>query len=316
MANNFNHYLILGLKGVGMGAANVVPGVSGGTIALMTGIYEELIGSLNTLMSGTSWKMLFSGNIKEFWRYIHGGFLTAIIIGTLVSIFSLAKLTTYFLVHDPVQIWAFFFGLIVASSVIMFADIKGWKIKDVIFAIVGVVLGVVICTLSPTHTTNDMWFIFICGAIAMCTMILPGISGSFILLILGKYDYIMSALDKLDIPVLLVFAVGAVVGILAFSKFLHWLLKHYERPTLLILIGFVVGSLIKVWPWYDKSALAAADGLTLAADGSLLTAEGAVANLHIPGAIIWAIVGAAFVIILEYIGHRSAAKAAGSASAS
>jgi putative membrane protein len=293
--NIFSRYFKLFLKGAGMGAANVVPGVSGGTIALMTGIYEELIDSLNTLMSVYAWKMLFGGRIREFWRYIHGNFIIILMIGVLASIVSLAKLTTFLLSGHPVQIWAFFFGLILASSVIMFAGVKNWRVRDVIYAVVGAVLGVVVCTLSPTSTPDDMWFIFICGAIAMCTMILPGISGSFILLVLGKYDYIMNAISDVNIPVLSIFVIGAIVGILAFSKFLHWLLKRYERPTMLVLVGFVAGSLIKVWPWYDKSAL-------MMADGSL-------SNLHIPGAIIWCAAGIIFVSALEFLGkHESRPK--------
>ena len=301
MANSNNsglrHYSIVALKGVGMGAANVVPGVSGGTIALMTGIFEELIDSLNTLMSPSSWKMLFSGKARDFWKYIHGNFMTALMTGVLVSIFSLAKVTTFLLINHPVQIWAFFFGLIIASSAIMLADVKNWRIGDVIYAVIGIMLGFVICTLSPTTTTDAYWFIFICGAVAMCTMILPGISGSFILLVMGKYYFIMQALSDLDIPVLIVFGVGAVLGLLAFSKFLHWLLKRAERPTMLVLIGFVIGSLIKVWPWYDKAALIKADGLNPA----MPIPMGA---MHIPGAIIWCIVGVVFVIALEITGKK------------
>jgi putative membrane protein len=295
--SGLKHYSIVALKGIGMGAANVVPGVSGGTIALMTGIFGELIDSLNTLMSTTSWKMLFKGQVREFWKYIHGNFMTALLIGVIISILSLAKLTTFLLVHNPVQIWAFFFGLIIASSVIMLADIKGWKFMDVVYTIIGIVLGYIVCTLSPTTTTDAYWFIFVCGAVAICTMILPGISGSFILLVMGKYYYIMQALSDLNIPVLLVFAVGAVIGLLAFSKFLHWLLKRAERPTMLVLIGFVIGSLIKVWPWYDKAALIKADGL----DPTMPIPMSA---MHIPGAIIWCTVGIVFVAALEMMGKK------------
>jgi|SRR5574344_93202 putative membrane protein len=301
MANTKNseleHYSIVALKGIGMGAANVVPGVSGGTIALMTGIFGELIDSLNTLMSLTSWKMLFKGQVREFWRYIHGNFMTALLLGVLISILSLAKLTTYLLINNPVQIWAFFFGLIIASSVIMLADIKGWKFMDVVYTIIGIIIGYIVCTLSPTTTTDAYWFIFVCGAVAICTMILPGISGSFILLVMGKYFFIMQALSDLNIPVLLVFAVGAIIGLLAFSKFLHWLLKRAERPTMLVLIGFVIGSLIKVWPWYDKAALIKADGL----DPTMPIPMSA---MHIPGAIIWCTVGIVFVAALELMGKK------------
>lgn len=205
--NKLNKFLILALKGVGMGAANVVPGVSGGTIALMTGIYTELIEAINSLMDPNAWKKLIKGDFKEFWQAVHGNFMTALMVGVIVSIFSLAKIATFLMVAHPVQLWAFFFGLIIASSIIMLKDVKGWRFLDVIYTILGIVLGVVICTMTPTNTPDAMWFIALCGALAMCTMILPGISGSFVLLILGKYDFIMNALGDFDGKILAVFGV-------------------------------------------------------------------------------------------------------------
>lgn len=309
--NALTKNILTGLKGFGMGAANVIPGVSGGTIALLTGIFTEIIDALNALMDPSSWKMLLKGQFREFWRYIHGTFLVSLLVGVLISIFSLAKLMVYVMHFYPVQTWAFFFGLIIASSVYMIYDIKGWKFVDVLFFAVGIALGVVICTLSPTTTPDDLWFIFICGAIAVCTMILPGISGSFILVILGKYDYIMQAVNQLNLPVLLVFGLGCVIGILGFSKFLHWLLKRYERATMLTLVGFVIGALVKVWPWNDMTAVAEGQllrsGMTAeavqAGAQALLSAGNAAQgiDLQIPGAIIWAIAGLALVAVLEYL---------------
>lgn len=305
--------ILTGLKGFGMGAANVIPGVSGGTIALLTGIFTEIIDALNALMDPSSWKMLLKGQFREFWRYIHGTFMVSLLVGVLISIFSLAKLMVYVMHFYPVQTWAFFFGLIIASSVYMIYDIKGWKFVDFLFFAVGIALGVVICTLSPTTTPDDLWFIFICGAIAVCTMILPGISGSFILVILGKYDYIMQAVNQLNLPVLLVFGLGCVIGILGFSKFLHWLLKRYERATMLTLVGFVIGALVKVWPWNDMTAVAEGQllrsGMTAetaqAGAQALLSAGNAAQgiDLQIPGAIIWAIAGLALVAVLEYLSN-------------
>ena len=309
--NALTKNILTGLKGFGMGAANVIPGVSGGTIALLTGIFTEIIDALNALMDPSSWKMLLKGQFREFWRYIHGTFLVSLLVGVLISIFSLAKLMVYVMHFYPVQTWAFFFGLIIASSVYMIYDIKGWKFVDVLFFAVGIALGVVICTLSPTTTPDDLWFIFICGAIAVCTMILPGISGSFILVILGKYDYIMQSVNQLNLPVLLVFGVGCVIGILGFSKFLHWLLKRYERATMLTLVGFVIGALVKVWPWNDMTAVVEGQllrsGMTAeaaqAGAQALLSAGNAAQgiDLQIPGAIIWAIAGLALVAALEYL---------------
>lgn len=309
--NGLARHIITGVKGFGMGAANVIPGVSGGTIALLTGIFTEIIDALNALMDPSSWKLLFKGNFREFWKYIHGTFLVALFTGVLISIFSLAKLMVYVMDYYPVQTWAFFFGLIIASSAYMIYDIKGWKVNDVLFFVLGIVLGVVICTLSPTTTPDSLWFIFLCGAIAVCTMILPGISGSFILVILGKYDFIMQSINEMDIPVLLVFGLGCVIGILGFSKFLHWLLKRYERPTMLVLVGFVIGALVKVWPWNDMQAVAEGQmlrsGMTpdaASAAAEVLMASGypmKVIDLQTTGAIIWAVAGLALVAVLEYL---------------
>lgn len=288
--------IVIAVKGFFMGAANVVPGVSGGTIALISGIYEELIEALNAIMSPAPWKSLLKGRFKEFWTSVHGRFLLWLLIGTAISIFSLAKLVEHELAYHPILVWAFFFGLIIASAYYMLRDIKGWKVKDVIVTLAGVALGLVICTLSPTQTPDSMWFIFICGAIAVCTMILPGISGSFILVILGKYDYVMSAVSGMNIPVLLVFALGCVIGILAFAKFLHWLLARWERQTMLVLVGFVIGSLVKVWPWADTQACAEAQMLRTGIAEPL--------DKQIPGAIIWCIVGVALIVAIQLLGSK------------
>ena len=294
MKSNIIKNIVVALKGYAMGAANVIPGVSGGTIALLTGIFNELIDALNAVLSVSSWKLLLKGDFKGFWKAIHGTFLLWLAIGVIVSVFSLAKLMEYVLAHHPVQTWAFFFGLIIVSAIFMLIDIKDWKGSDVIWLILGIALGAVICMLSPTETTSDMWFIAVCGAIAICTMILPGISGSFILVLLGKYEYIMKAVSELNIPVLLVFAIGCVIGIAAFSKFLHWLIGKFEKHTLLVLIGFTLGALIKVWPWADKAANEAANVL----NGNHVGA------LHVPGAIIWALVGVAMVLALELLTRK------------
>ncbi|MDI9551069.1 MAG: DUF368 domain-containing protein [Bacteroidota bacterium] len=291
--SNVMKNVVIAAKGFAMGTANVIPGVSGGTIALLTGIFTELIEALNAIMSPASWKLLIHGKFKEFWKAIHGTFLCSLTIGVMISIFSLAKLMTYLLRHHPVQAWAFFFGLIVVSGIYMLADIKGWKLRDALFLVAGIALGVAICTLSPTQTTDAKWFIAVCGSLAICAMILPGISGSFILLILGKYDYIMEAVGTLNLPVLIAFGIGCVLGILAFSKFLHWLLGRYERATLLTLIGFTLGSLVKVWPWNDPTALAEANAL-----------NGTPGAMHIPGAILWAIAGILLVVLLETLPRK------------
>ena len=177
----------------------------------------------------------------------------------------------------------------------MLSDIKGWKGSDILWLVAGIVLGAFICLMSPTETTSDLWFIALCGAIAVCTMILPGISGSFILVLFGKYEYIMKAVSELNIPVLLIFTLGCVIGIIAFSKFLHWLIGKYEKQTLLVLIGFTIGALVKVWPWADKAANEAANALTGVPAGTL----------HVPGAVLWALIGAGLVLVLELLSANS-----------
>lgn len=313
-------YLFVTVKGICMGAADVIPGVSGGTIAFMTGIYEELVGSINAINT-TAMKLLFSGKFKEFWKHINGNFLLSLIAGILVSILSLAKLMTYLLEHHPVQTWAFFFGLIVASSIFILKDIKGWKFRDIVMLAIGIVTGAVVCTLSPTETPDGLWFIFLCGAIAICAMILPGISGSFILLILGKYEYMMGTVAKIvsgdgvpmDFVILIIFAAGALAGIIAFSKFLHWLLAGYHRPTLLALAGFIIGSLVKVWPWSDMVTVAASQypeiaEMTAPVWKELSAQYAGMIDYHIAGAVCFALIGFLLVTVIEtvstYISRR------------
>lgn len=307
MNKSLSRYFLVALKGIGMGAADVIPGVSGGTIAFMTGIYEELVGSINSI-NGQAVRLLFGGKFRDFWKHINGNFLVAVFAGILISVMSLAKLMTYLLAYLPVPTWAFFFGLIVASSVFILRELKDWKPKDGVMLVLGIILGVVVCTLSPTETPDALWFIFLSGAIAICAMILPGISGSFILLILGKYEFMLSTLTRimsgdgvaLDYMVLVVFVLGAVVGILAFSKFLHWLLARYHRSTLLVLAGFIIGSLVKVWPWSDM--------VTVTEAQLLRTGSIAEIDMQIPAAVICCIAGAALVTVLELLALRKDVK--------
>lgn len=264
--NNLKKYLMVTLKGACMGAADVIPGVSGGTIAFIMGIYDEFVGSIASI-NAEAMKLLFKGQFKAFWKHINGTFLVSIVLGIGISVVLLAGLMQTLLTIYPIQTWAFFFGLIVASSIFILRGISGWKLREILFLILGGVLGVTVCTLSPTQTPDALWFIFLSGAIAICAMILPGISGSFILLILGKYQYIMAAISGLvagenfgqNLLILCVFLVGAVVGILGFSKFLHWLLARWNKETLIVLAGFIIGSLVKVWPWSNAEALAQAE---------------------------------------------------------
>jgi len=242
------NYLTLILKGCAMGAADVIPGVSGGTIAFISGIYEELLDSIRAI-NLHALHLLFTLNLKSFWKHINGNFLLSVVAGIGISIFSLAKLMKYLLETHPIHIWAFFFGLIIASTLLVYKEVKKRDIFTIISLLFGIAIGYTITVLTPTTTPTTWWFILLSGAIAICAMILPGISGAFILLLLGKYEYIINAISILDIGTLLTFLIGAVAGIVAFSHLLSWLLKNYHGLTVSLLMGFMVGSLNKIWPW-------------------------------------------------------------------
>ena len=246
----FSRYIVLALKGCAMGMADVVPGVSGGTIAFISGIYEELLDSIRSV-DATALRLLLRFRLAEFWRHINGRFLLPVLLGIAVAIFSLARLMTYMLTNHPIAIWSFFFGLIVASALLVARQIGRWEWRTVLAFAVGAAAAWWITVATPAETPDDWWFVMLSGAIAICAMILPGISGAFILLLLGKYQYIMHAVGEFDIPVIAVFVIGAAAGIISFSHLLSWLLKHWHDVTVAVLMGFMVGSLNKVWPWKE-----------------------------------------------------------------
>lgn len=289
-------YLLITVKGLCMGAADVIPGVSGGTIAFLTGIYQELLDSIKSV-NKEAIKYLFTFQIKKLWKHINGNFLLALFSGIIISLFSLAELMKYLMVHQPIPLWSFFFGLIVASAFILLKDIKLSKISNILPILIGTAIGAAICLLSPAQTPNDLWFIFISGAIAICAMILPGISGSFILLLMGKYEFTLNSLTTLNIPVIATFAAGAVIGIISFSHLLSWLLKKYYNIAISLLCGIMIGSLLKVWPWQ----IILPSGVShpaLPFDSALATAG------QVPQAIIFAIIGATIVITIETIAKK------------
>lgn len=233
-----------------MGAADVVPGVSGGTVAFITGIYDELLETINSI-DVDAIRLLGKFRFADFWKKINGNFLVVLFGGIVTSLVSLANLMTYLLEHHPILIWSFFFGLILISAPLVLREIKRWSIGTILSLFVGIALAYIITILSPAQTPNALWFIFISGAIAICAMILPGISGAFILLLLGKYQYIISALTSFKLSVIIVFVFGCVTGLLSFSRFLTWILKNYHSATVALLAGFMLGSLNKVWPWRE-----------------------------------------------------------------
>lgn len=297
---NLKHYLGVAFKGMCMGAADVVPGVSGGTIAFLMGIYQELINSIKSV-NAKAFKLLFTGKIVEFWNHINGTFLLSLFIGILISVFSFAKLLQYLLLNYPIHIWSFFFGLILASAIYVLKGLDKWSVQNIISLLVGAAIAAFICLASPAETPNEYWFVFLSGAIAICAMILPGISGSFILLLLGKYAFVMEAVSTLNIPVLVVFAAGALIGIISFSHFLGWLLKKFYMQTIALLAGFMIGSLLKVWPWKNPGIV---EGVDFPA--SPFTYEQITGNSSYIGfSIIFAVVGIAIVLLIEILATKA-----------
>lgn len=241
-------FILLYFKGVAMGSADVVPGVSGGTIAFITGIYETLLHSIRSV-DLVALNYLKKFQIKAFWKHINGSFLITLLAGIATSILTLAKVITHLLSEYPIQVWSFFFGLIVISALIILREIKQWSVGVFIAILLGIAMAYFITSATPAETPESTWFLFVAGAVAICAMILPGISGAFILLIFGKYEYILSAIKELRIGDIIVFALGCLVGLLSFARLVSWLFRKYHNITVGLLSGFMIGSLNKVWPW-------------------------------------------------------------------
>ncbi len=262
LQRNLLQYLLITVKGLAMGAADVVPGVSGGTIAFISGIYEELIQTINNLDFGffKSWK---NQGFKEAWKKYNLGFLTALLTGILISILSLAKLITWLIDDYPIMVWSFFFGLVVASILYVGKQIGPWRIVIFLAIAVASVFSYFLTVMDPIGTPDATWFLFLAGFIAIIAMILPGISGAFILLLLGAYTSVIGYITQFGEGILTlnatlfwdaslkltVFALGAITGIKVFSKVLTWMFQHHKNIILAVLTGFMIGALNKIWPW-------------------------------------------------------------------
>jgi len=245
----WSEYFVLFLKGVAMGIGNIIPGVSGGTIALITGIYERFLHVFR------SWdikalKLLLKGDFKQLARYTDLGFITAVFAGVLVSIIVLAKILGYTFEYYPVFTWAYFFGLILASIYYVGKTLEKLNNTAIISGLVGIIVAVGISFFSPATSNDNVWYLFLCGIIAVCSMMLPGLSGSFVLLLLGNYELIfVYGVNHIAWHILIPVALGTVVGLVGFSRFLSWLIKKYRNETIALLTGFIVGSLNLLWPW-------------------------------------------------------------------
>ncbi|MBE0369164.1 putative membrane protein [Pseudoalteromonas aurantia 208] len=241
-------YIFLFLKGAGMGAADVVPGVSGGTVAFITGIYARFLSAIKSV-NFEAIALLRRHGVKASWDYIDGSFLVAVFAGLITSAVSLAKVITYLLSNHQLLVWSFFFGLILASFIFIAKQVKRWQLGTIVSCITGAIIAVIITSLAPTEAEPHWWLYFIAGAIAICAMILPGISGSFILLLLGMYGHVLSAITHQEISLIALFMMGCVVGLILFSRVLSWLLASYQEVTFALLAGFLLGSLNLLWPW-------------------------------------------------------------------
>ncbi len=233
-----------------MGAADIVPGVSGGSIALIAGIYQTLLESINSF-NLENLSLLKNLEFKKFYQAVNGTFLASLLLGILTSIFALSKLITYLMAEEPIPLWSFFCGLILISAFLILKDIKKWHLGVFLAVLIGTAIAWWVTNLPPTTSPDTQWFIFVSGAIAICAMILPGISGSFILLILGKYEVILKALSDRDILTLAIFAAGCAVGILTFSRVVSFLLRKFHSATIGLLSGFMLGSVNELWPWKE-----------------------------------------------------------------
>lgn len=298
MQRTFKDYTIITLKGIAMGAADVVPGVSGGTIAFISGIYEELVTSIGNINLAIlkEWREF---GFASAWRKVNGNFLIALLLGISISIFTVMRLANYLLENHPILIWSFFFGLVLASILYVAKQIPKWTMGVIITLVIGAAVAFYVTTLPPLAGTQSSLFLFVAGALAICAMILPGISGAFILVLLGAYKTVSEAVHDFDFKIIAIVAIGAIVGLLSFSKLLKWLFLKYKALTLAVLTGFIAGSLNKIWPW--KEVIESA----MVGDKELILRDKSVLPQHFNGdpqvvlAISLMVVGFLLILILE-----------------
>ncbi|WP_413664893.1 DUF368 domain-containing protein [Microbulbifer sp. CNSA002] len=297
------------LRGMAMGAADVVPGVSGGTIAFITGIYQELLDSLSRIGPHciTVWR---KEGFLSTWRYINGSFLLSLFLGVLLSVFSLAHLISGLLQNYPIVVWSFFFGLVLASIVPIVRNIPRWSPSVLVFLTLGIALAVTVSEMRPSEIPATPFTLFLSGALAICAMALPGISGAFLLLLIGIYPKVLAAVHELQISNLLCFAAGAAIGLMLFSRLLSWLMHKYVARTLAFLAGVLLGSLKIIWPWklpMSGEIEASSKLAPLLSNTSPLTyVEQTGDSAHLGGAIVAALVAALLVLAVDFFGkvHR------------
>ncbi|WP_089887720.1 DUF368 domain-containing protein [Kriegella aquimaris] len=297
-SKNFLHYAIVTLKGMAMGAADVVPGVSGGTIAFISGIYEELITSINNI-EPSLFKVWKNEGFNVFWRKLNGNFLVALFLGIAISILSLAKFISWLLVNEAILLWSFFFGLVVASIFFVGKAIEKWNIAAVLVLLIGAALAYYITILPPSENVESLPFLFLSGALAVCAMILPGISGAFILVLLGSYKTILDAVHERNVQIIATVGLGAIFGLLSFAKLLKWMFNHYKNITLALLTGFILGSLNKIWPWKEVLETQTFGDKIITVKEQNISPMAFDGDAQITYAIIAAIIGFSLIFVLE-----------------
>lgn len=281
-----------------MGAADVVPGVSGGTIAFISGIYEELIDSISKVNLKTL-KLLKEEGFISMWSALNGNFLLSLVIGIAISIISLARVIKHLLENHPILIWSFFFGLVLASIIYVAKQISKWRLGTIVLMVAGALTAFFITTLTPQDANPSYPYVFLSGALAICAMILPGISGSFILLLLGMYKPVLDAIHDRNVVLLLTLISGAIVGLLSFSRLLKWLFDHYANLTLAVLTGFILGSLNKIWPWKEVLEAEIINGKTKILKEKSILPGSYEGDPQILWALLLASAGFLFIILLE-----------------
>ncbi len=306
MHRTLKDYFVITLKGIAMGAADVVPGVSGGTIAFISGIYDELINSINAFSFNTL-KTVKNKGFKAAFDSVNGKFLVSLLLGIAISVLSLAKVFKWLIENQPILIWSFFFGLVLASIFYVGKQIKTWNLVTWINLFIGTAVAYYITIMPAMDNNTQDWFLVIAGALAICAMILPGISGAFILLLLGVYKPALEAIHNFDIKKIALLGLGAVIGLLSFAKLLKWLFTYRKNGTLAVLTGFIIGSLNKIWPW--KQTLS---WYTNSKGEKLPLTQKSISPFQYEGdnqlflAILLAVAGFVLILLLEKIGSKKA----------
>lgn len=296
-------YIFITLKGMAMGAADVVPGVSGGTIAFISGIYEELITSINNI-NLSLFTTLKKEGIKAAWNKVNGNFLLSLFLGIFISVLSLAKFLSWLLENEPILLWSFFFGLVLASIFFVGKEITKWTLGTIVVFLLGAAVAYFITELPPSENVDSLPYLFLSGALAVCAMILPGISGAFILVLLGSYKTILDAVHERDIKIILTVGVGAIFGLLSFARLLKWMFNHYKNITLALLTGFILGSLNKIWPWKKVLETKTFGEKTIVVDDMNVWPSAFEGDNQLILAIILAMIGFSLIFILEKVASK------------